>query len=193
MVDKPTVRAMALARRRALAPQVRDAADVELVTGARALIAGRRRVATYAPMPGEPGGSQWVSELAGAVEVLLPVLAPDRDLDWARYRPDRPLVASGVGGLLREPDGPRLGIEWIGEADLIFVPALAVDGRGVRLGRGGGSFDRALARVAPEVPVIAVLYAGEIHDELPAEAHDRPVTGVLLPSGFISLSGHRAG
>ena len=57
----------------------------------------------------------------------------------------------------------------------MICPALAVDLDGVRLGRGGGSYDRALARVCPGTPVWAAVYDTEILDSLPADPHDRPV------------------
>ena len=46
-------------------------------------------------------------------------------------------------GLL-EPDGERLGVDAIATADVVLVPGLAVAADGMRLGRGGGSYDRAL-------------------------------------------------
>ena len=68
------------------------------------------------------------------------------------------------------------------------MPALAVDRSGIRLGNGGGCYDRALARVAPDVLVVALLHDGELTDEpLPAEAHDRPVDAVATPSGVVRL------
>ena len=63
-----------------------------------------------------------------------------------------------------------------------MVPALAVDARGMRLGRGGGSYDRALARVGPARLVLALLYDGECPVIVPAEPHDRPVTGAVTQS-----------
>jgi 5-formyltetrahydrofolate cyclo-ligase len=79
---------------------------------------------------------------------------------------------------LLEPSGPRLGPAAVADAHLVVVPALAVDRTGTRLGRGGGSYDRALARV--RAPSVALLYAGELVDALPAEPHDRRVSGVLV-------------
>jgi 5-formyltetrahydrofolate cyclo-ligase len=58
-----------------------------------------------------------------------------------------------------------------------------VDRRGVRLGRGGGYYDRALAHAASHALVTAVLYDGELLDTLPAQPHDRPVGAVLTPHG----------
>jgi 5-formyltetrahydrofolate cyclo-ligase len=118
--------------------------------------------------------------------VIVPVLRPDGDLDWASYEGPESLVP-GPKGLL-EPSEPVRGTDAVARAALVLVPALAVDTSGNRLGRGGGSFDRALARVGPRVPVIALLNDGELIDHVPAEPHDRPVPLVALPSrGIVSI------
>jgi 5-formyltetrahydrofolate cyclo-ligase len=118
--------------------------------------------------------------------VLLPLLRPDADLDWASYEgPDS--LRPGPRGLM-EPGEPGRGVDAVARADLVLVPALAVDRRGVRLGRGGGSYDRALARVGPQVPTIALVYDGELLDELPAAGHDQRVRMVAHPSaGIVTL------
>ncbi|MEV0454623.1 5-formyltetrahydrofolate cyclo-ligase [Catellatospora methionotrophica] len=147
-------------------------------------------VCAYVPMTGEPGGPELPGRLAatpGVARVLLPVLLPDLDLDWAGYDGPDSLVPAARG--LREPTGQRTGVTGITFADLVLVPAVAVDRRGVRLGRGGGSYDRALARVTGDTPVIALLYDGELVDEVPAQAHDQRVGGVLLPSGLRRIPG----
>jgi 5-formyltetrahydrofolate cyclo-ligase len=74
----------------------------------------------------------------------------------------------------------------VARADLVLVPALAVDRGGVRLGRGGGSYDRALTRVGPGIPTIALLYDGELLDEVPADDHDQRVRLVARPSAGIT-------
>jgi 5-formyltetrahydrofolate cyclo-ligase len=117
--------------------------------------------------------------------VLLPVLAEGNDLDWASYEgPDS--MVPGPRGVL-EPDEPRRGPAAISRADVVLVPALAVDRSGNRLGRGGGSYDRALARVAPQILVIALLYDDELLAEIPAAPHDRRVTAVARPGDGITL------
>jgi 5-formyltetrahydrofolate cyclo-ligase len=139
-------------------------------------------------MPGEPGGPGLPAALSAVLPpsaLLLPVLVPDRDLDWAAY--DGTLIVGGALARLREPPGVRLGVEAIMSAEIVLVPALAVDAAGTRLGRGGGSYDRALARVGPDVPVIALLYPDEVVPALPAQPHDRPVTAVLTPAGLVPV------
>ncbi|WP_155341949.1 5-formyltetrahydrofolate cyclo-ligase [Acrocarpospora corrugata] len=115
--------------------------------------------------------------------VILPVLRPDSDLDWAVYDgPDS--VAPGPFGIM-EPVDTRRGVDTIRTAALVIVPALAVDrSTGMRLGRGGGSYDRALARVGPNVPTVALLHEGELINGVPSEPHDRPVRYAALPSGL---------
>nr|MDT0658214.1 5-formyltetrahydrofolate cyclo-ligase [Micromonospora sp. DSM 115978] len=115
------------------------------------------------------------------LRLLLPVLRADLDLDWAEYAGPDSLVPAGRG--MREPTGARLGRWAIARAQLVVVPALAVDRSGIRLGRGGGSYDRALARVSPAALVVAVLHDGELVDHLPARPHDRPVHAVVTPNG----------
>jgi 5-formyltetrahydrofolate cyclo-ligase len=187
MSGKRVLREELLANRAALPAAVRAGFDQALASAAVALAAGHSRVAAYVPMVGEPGGPGLVEALATAVpELLLPVLRPDFDLDWAAHAG---AFAPGHLPKLSEPVGIRLGPEAIATAGLVLVPALAVDGTGARLGRGGGSFDRALARVPAGVPVVAVLYPDEILPAVPAEPHDRPVTAALTPHGLINFSG----
>jgi 5-formyltetrahydrofolate cyclo-ligase len=116
--------------------------------------------------------------------VLLPLLLPDDDLDWASYEGPGSLAA-GPRGLL-QPTEPGRGVTAVASADLVIVPALAVDRRGRRLGRGGGSYDRALARVGPAVPTLALVYDEELVDEVPAGLHDQRVSGVARPSRGIT-------
>jgi 5-formyltetrahydrofolate cyclo-ligase len=116
--------------------------------------------------------------------VLLPRLRPDMDLDWASYEgPDS--LRPGPRGLT-EPTEPSRGVPAVSRADLVIVPALAVDRRGARLGRGGGSYDRALARVGPQVPTIALLYDGELLGEVPAAVHDQRVRFAACPTAGIT-------
>src|SRR5574342_1086170 len=164
--EKAVMRAEVLARRRALDPALRARADAALVAQVTTLLHrwAVATVATYAPMPGEPGGPTLLDTLSQHCEVVLvPALLPDADLDWAAY--------DGPGSLTTarfpQPTGPRLGPDAIRSADLVLVPALAVDRRRMRLGRGGGSYDRVLARVAAGVPVVALLYDGELCEHVP--------------------------
>jgi 5,10-methenyltetrahydrofolate synthetase len=185
---KRVLRESLLTARTAQTEHDRARADAALIAAARRLVAGAARVAAYAPMPGEPGGPTLPDELAATVPpggLLLPALRPDRDLDWVAYTGT--LVDGGVIRALREPPGPRLGVEAIATAEIVFVPALAVDSTGARLGRGGGSYDRALTRVRPDVPVIALLYEDELLPAVPTEPHDRPVTAALTPDRFVDL------
>jgi 5-formyltetrahydrofolate cyclo-ligase len=116
--------------------------------------------------------------------VVLPVLLPDGELDWASYEgPDS--LAPGPRGLLQPVEALR-GPGTVARADVVLVPALAVDVSGNRLGRGGGSYDRALARVGGQVPTIALVYDGELVPSVPAEPHDRKVRAVARPSHGIT-------
>jgi len=141
-------------------------------------------VAAYVSIGTEPGTSIL---LDGLVElgkrVVLPVLQPDLDLDWSVYRGPTSLAPAQRG--LLEPLGPRLGLDAVATADLVLVPGMAVSPAGVRMGRGGGSYDRALGRVPVGTPVWVLLYDAEVGRDVPAEPHDRTVTGAVTPSGIV--------
>ena len=67
--------------------------------------------------------------------------------------------------------------------DLILVPALAVDRSGNRLGKGKGFYDRFLAE-CNHPKLIAVVFDDEVFDSIPTEPFDKPVDGVVTPSGW---------
>ncbi len=158
---------LALARHLTAAPEVRRAATV----------------AAYVAVGSEPGTAPLLHALlAAGKRVLLPVLLPDGDLDWAAYAGDQDLVPARFG--LLEPVTPRLGTDAVGTADAVLVPGLACSARGDRLGRGGGSYDRALGRVPLGTFTCVLLYEDEVGVEVPLEPHDRPVTAAASPAGI---------
>ena len=170
-------------RRAAAGRQIRD----HVLSLPQAEMAGT--VAAYYSFGTEPDTHSLVFGMwKRGTYVILPRLRPDGDLEWASYEGPDSLVPGPRGGL--EPSEPSRGPEAVSRAALVLVPALAVGRDGLRLGRGGGSYDRALARVGERVPVIALLYDGELIDQVPAEPHDRPVSAVALPSGgIVGVSG----
>ncbi|WP_436777860.1 5-formyltetrahydrofolate cyclo-ligase [Yinghuangia sp. YIM S09857] len=173
-------RLIAARTRRDAAERAYAARALGAALGALPELAAARTVAAYVPVGSEPGPADLAAVLAGSGRrVLLPVLLPDNDLDWATYDGPDSLTAGARG--LREPGGRWLGPGAIADADMVVVPGLAVDRHGMRLGRGGGSYDRALARLAPGAFTAVLLYDGELLDAVPAEPHDRPVRAALLP------------
>ncbi|MET7380318.1 5-formyltetrahydrofolate cyclo-ligase [Streptomyces sp. NPDC005526] len=152
-------------------------------------LAGARTVAAYVSVGAEPGTLALLDALrARGVRVLLPALLPDNDLDWGVYGGEGSLTRVQHGGrmALFEPAGERLGPDAVTEADVVLLPGLAVDARGMRLGRGGGSYDRVLARLelaGVHPALVVLLYDCEVVGHVPEEAHDRPVQAVVTPSG----------
>jgi 5-formyltetrahydrofolate cyclo-ligase len=145
-------------------------------------------VAAYVSIGNEPGTGLLLDGLEEAGKrVILPVLLPDGDLDWAPYRGEGTLVPARRG--LLEPVSEPLGPEAVATADVVLVPGLAVSPTGMRLGRGGGSYDRALARVPVGTFTCILLYDDEVGLDVPAEPHDRTVSAAATPSGLRVLGG----
>ncbi|WP_369235579.1 5-formyltetrahydrofolate cyclo-ligase [Streptomyces sp. R21] len=170
-----------------------DVQETAAALAARALelpeLAHARTVAAYVSVGSEPGTLALLDALrARGVRVLLPALLPDNDLDWGAYAGEGSLARVQHGGkmALLEPAGERLGADAVRDADVVLLPGLAVDARGMRLGRGGGSYDRVLARLeraGADPALVVLLYDTEVVERVPEEAHDRPVHAVVTPSG----------
>lgn len=178
--DKAALRPALLAARREIAASRDRAADAltlatATVTLARDLgLAAGDTVAAYEAMRTEPPTAATIDALvAHGIRVVVPITLPDNDLDWCDANDER-----------RMPLGP----DTISAAGLILTPGLGVDLFGTRLGRGGGSYDRALARRVPTSKVVVVLHPGELHSvRLPADEHDQPVDGMLTVDGITWL------
>jgi 5-formyltetrahydrofolate cyclo-ligase len=170
---------------RALSRAARDLRDVLLPAPE---IVAARAVAAYVAVGREPGTGPLIEALSEA-GVLLPLLQSDGTLDWARYEGPSALVPAPRG--LLEPAGEPLGPGALSSVDALIVPGLAVDRSGVRLGRGNGSYDRALATVAGRSFSCVLLHDGEVLDmPVPKEPHDVPVAAAATPSALHRF-GHR--
>jgi len=185
--EKRQLRSQLLEARRSLSAADREAAALALADSVRELpsVGGGATVAAYVSMGTEPATHTLIRTLHEAgTRVLLPVLMADNDLDWAPYE-GHALLERTPRGLL-EPTSGRLGRETVVGADTVLLPGLAVDVHGVRLGRGGGSYDRVLARLerSGARPLLAVLlYAHEVVDAVPREPHDHLVDAAITPAG----------
>ncbi len=181
VAGKAGLRRSLLSRRRARPVPERDEAALAVTSTLLRGLASVRTLAAYVPDATEPGfGLLPAAYRQLDARVLLPVV-PDvgRELDWAVYTGDLQPARYG----LLEPVGPRSGVAGIRAADAVVVPALAVDRSGVRLGRGGGYYDRALLHARPDAVLVTVVFDDERVDEIPCEVHDHRVTAVVTPSG----------
>ncbi|WP_405492016.1 5-formyltetrahydrofolate cyclo-ligase [Streptomyces sp. NBC_00096] len=193
---KTALRRELLAARRALSDDALRTASRALSRSALALpeLAVARTVAAYVSIGSEPGTRELLDALrAAGKDVLLPVLLPDNDLDWAAYGGPDTLAGVAHPGKMRllEPAGPRLGPDAVTGADAVLLPGLAVDRRGMRLGRGGGSYDRVLERLeraGAHPALVVLLYDDEVVARVPEEPHDHPVRAVATPSGVVRFS-----
>lgn len=146
-------------------------------------------VAAYVSMGTEiPTLSMIEALLASRLRVLVPRLGSGLEIGWSGLNaisdvsePEADMPRTASGALRpREPSGATLGPGALREADLIIVPALAVDSAGTRLGRGGGWYDRALPERNTNARILAVCWPWEVvRTALPKQDHDVPVDDVL--------------
>ena len=183
--------ALRAASRRARAQREPDAAVARaLLEQVRSIAAvcSAQTITGYLSMPGEPPTELL---LAWAVDhgttVLVPRIAPDRRLEWVRWRPDVAMAAGPRG--IREPVGAACDLT---AAQVLLVPAAAVDSHtGVRVGQGGGYYDRVLAglpRAGTGGPLrIALVFDDEVHRDIPAHAWDERVDVVVTPTRVLPV------
>ncbi|MCB0922976.1 MAG: 5-formyltetrahydrofolate cyclo-ligase [Mycobacterium sp.] len=191
--SKAQRRAELLAARREVPESVREAEAASLCAHLAEATAGARTVCAYLPVGTEPGSPAMVDLLQELCdEVLLPVVRSGTHaaLLWGRYVAGA-LVTGRFG--LREPAGPWLPADSVARAAVVLVPALAVDRSGVRLGRGGGFYDRTLTLCRPGARLVAVVRDCEVIDAVPAEAHDVRMTHALTPDAGLIVLGESPG
>jgi 5-formyltetrahydrofolate cyclo-ligase len=112
----------------------------------------------------------------------LPVIGEGLELVFRAYTPGEPLIPKPFKLHEPHPDAP------IVQPEIIFVPLLAFDRRGVRLGYGGGYYDATLRNLRHAGRTITAIGAGfdeqEMH-ALPLEPHDERLDWVLTPSRLL--------
>lgn len=177
-MDKTDLRRTLRQRRRALGREARIEASARAVAHlvASELWATARCVAAYAAAPGELRLDALIAQREHRV-IALPRVLPDHQLAW--HAAGGALVRSELG--LREPlaSAPAVAPE---DIDLWLLPAVGVDGKGHRLGQGGGYYDRALA--GRDAVRVAVVFGVQCVDQVPVEPTDVPVHAVLSEAGL---------
>jgi 5-formyltetrahydrofolate cyclo-ligase len=177
--SKTDLRRDALARRAALAPEIRAMFSRRLV--AEGLALARRfdaaSVSVFYPIRDEPDTLALLDALsARGFTTALPVTgARGEALVFRRWRPGEPTIP----GQMRIPepsaDAPAL------DPDLVFTPLAVFDRRGHRIGYGAGHYDRTLAglRARKRVAAVGVAYSVSEVEEIPVEPHDEPLDFIL--------------
>jgi 5-formyltetrahydrofolate cyclo-ligase len=189
-VSKAEVRARIRAARRARSDEARQDAAASLAAQVHTLLpAEPATVCVYLSTPTEPGTDPLIAMVRAARHrVVVPRIVGDL-LEWVPLSEDSALTTGAMG--IREPVEDALPEGALAAAALILLPALAVDRNGVRLGQGGGYYDRALESV-PAHPDggplrVVVVFDDEVFDEVPAEPHDCRVDAALSPSGVVAF------
>ncbi|MGN6762164.1 MULTISPECIES: 5-formyltetrahydrofolate cyclo-ligase [unclassified Leifsonia] len=186
-------------RKRALRAELRERRQNQTTTERETATAGitrnlvdlatdlsARSLSAYLSTPTEPDTRpflNWAHEQG--MRVLLPVSREDGLLDWTTG--DGESETEGLFGL-PEAVGDLLGPIAINDVDLILVPAAAVDATGMRMGWGRGYFDKTLGSMEKCPPVYAVVFDGELVDEVPRERHDQPVDGAVTPTRIVQFT-----
>lgn len=141
-----------------------------------------RLVCAFFPLPSEPQiAPLWEGE--SGPQFCFPRL---RDGGVELIRIDDPAHRRHATWKLDDPALAAAPLVAPAAVDLFLVPGLAFTARGVRLGRGGGYYDRLLPRRHPRSTALGLCFARQIIATLPAEPHDHDVDAVVTEEGVIS-------
>lgn len=132
-------------------------------------------VAAYSATDGEIDIATVVAALPDPV---LPRIGDDGEVTW--HRAGGPLRMHRFGMAQPGADAPTVEPS---QLDAVLVPGRCFDRHGIRLGRGGGHYDRLVPRLRPGIPVIGVCADDRVVDRLPSDVHDAPMTHLATESG----------
>ena len=145
----------------------------------------RDAIGLYWPLPGEVDLRPLRADLFAdfGLTTALPVADGQGEMTY-RLWSESPLSADGCG-IPAPLDQPDLKAD---QLSLLLVPALAVDLMGIRLGYGGGYYDRLRSRdIWGDVPALVVLPGACVSlQPLPADPWDRPFSGWVCENGYRS-------
>lgn len=188
--EKADWRRRLLPRWRDLDPQVLAAAAARALDHLRCTDAWRRAalVFTYVNQPWEfPTRGLVEAAWAEGKRVAAPVTCPGGVMEAHAFMSWDDLAPAVFGILAPQADHcPRVPPEAI---DLCVVPGLAFDRRGVRLGRGGGYYDRYLPRLRAAAVRVGWIPSQFLVDRLPLEPHDARVHLVVTEEGILWCGG----
>jgi len=181
------------AARRALSPNERRAAESALLRHIRALPAFRaaHRVGTFVAFDGEPDLAPLRAQPA-ARQFFVPILRGEA-MRFARLAPGMPVQRNAFG--LVEPARP----EYIDrrQLDLVLTPLVGFTDEGLRLGVGGGYYDRCFSFLRDRAiwrkpKLLGVAFSCQWLPRLDAEDWDVPLWGVVTERGPRIFDGRAA-
>jgi 5-formyltetrahydrofolate cyclo-ligase len=141
---------------------------------------GARVVALYRPLPSECGTGRVAEALeAAGRDVCYPLVVPGTRA--LQFRKAGRFVAGALG--VEEPTGDAVALE---DIDLLVVPAVVMDARGGRIGRGRGHYDATLAGYGGRS--VALVFESQLVPEVPVGEHDVRVGAVCTDARWIACA-----
>lgn len=185
---KKSLRQQTLARRDAIAPDVRIEKSLAMAEHGAAIAFGPGEIVSgFWPIRSEADIRPLMSAMREkGGRLCLPAILDKETIVFRELLRGAPMVDMGFGTVGPGPDAAVL------DPGVMLVPLSAFDARGNRIGYGGGYYDRAIARLVAKgmTPrLIGVAFSCQEVDAVPAEAHDVPLDAILTEDGLRGFGG----
>jgi 5-formyltetrahydrofolate cyclo-ligase len=201
MTDRNAIRREMRSRRRQVTPAQRKSAAraFAVIADREYLLQPGRRIAAYLPFGHEADTSALIARAWNrGCRVYVPVISSVRDfrMDFVRFTPITRLRKNAFG--ISEPIFTARDCVAPLDLDVIFMPLVAFDARGSRLGSGAGFYDRRLHRLRPprewrRPKLIGVAYSHQQSTHLRSDRWDVPMQAVITENAYLRFSAPEPG
>jgi 5-formyltetrahydrofolate cyclo-ligase len=190
--DKNSLRKELLDKRDAIPPEVRRIKNSRICERTLLLdeVAGAGTFFFFASFRSEVDTFAMMRPLlAGGKKVMVPKVDRERHLLLLYEIRNVDELVPGYIGILEPPaTAGEIPVD-VNDTDLVIIPGAGFDPAGDRIGYGGGYYDRLLAGLKKDIPVVAPAYEEQIIDSIPAEPHDVRVGVIVTDRRVIRCSG----
>ena len=184
MKNKNDLRIQFLKQREALTSDEIIQNSLKITAFLQAIIESQNwsKILVFSPIKNEPDFSRGLFQSNPDRTFGLPVIENDT-MYFRHWRSTEPLVR-GKYNILEPQSSDILEPD---DKTLVFVPALAVDQKGFRIGYGKGYYDQFLKN-NPVIHSIAVVFHMFLVKSLPIEPHDKPVRAIVTDYGYCKVN-----
>ena len=186
MQDKAALRRQLRRQRMAITPAQRRLAQAQVTRLLKPLLRQGKNIGMYLASGSELDIAAILQHASQQrCQLYTPYIEPNQRRLW--FTPYPPTQQRGQHVLnILQYEGKKRRIERL---DIVFMPLIGIDQRGMRLGQGGGFYDTSLSFCREQQPLrIGIGFAAQQCEYIPNEAHDQAIDAYVCETGITAFS-----